>query len=74
MIRSHSSNYHAIGKYTTFKITHYECIVQLKDRKRSEDLMSMLGLNETVDRKHFSLVWSCVEERGQKCLEKGIRF
>ena len=25
------------------------CGVQLKDRKRSMDLMSMLGLNETID-------------------------
>ena len=25
------------------------CGVQLKDRKRSTDLMSMLGLNETID-------------------------
>ena len=48
------------------------CGVQLKDRKRSRDLMFMLGLNETIDQ--FSLVWSCVEERGWPCLEKGIRF
>ena len=25
------------------------CVVQLKDRKRSMDLMFMLGLNETID-------------------------
>ena len=26
------------------------CVVQLKDRKRSTDLMLMLGLSETIDR------------------------
>ena len=25
------------------------CVVQLKDRKRSTDLMFILGLNETID-------------------------
>ena len=40
------------------------CAVQLKDAKISTDLLFMLGC---------SLVWSCVEERGWSCLEKGIR-
>ena len=38
----------------------------------------MLGLIEIIDQlaidKQCSLVWSCVEERGWSCLEKGIRF
>ena len=43
------------------------CGVQLKDRKRSMDLMLMLGLNEAIDQ--LALVNSvlcrlCVEERG----------
>ena len=42
----------------------------LKDSRGCTDLMSMLGLNETMDQ----LVWSCVEERGWSRLEKGIRF
>ena len=47
------------------------CGVQLKDRKRSMDLMFMLGLKKTIDQ--CSLVWSCVEERGWPHLKKGIR-
>ena len=42
------------------------CGVQLKDIKRSTDLMLMLGLNETMDQlaiANCSLVWLCVEER-----------
>ena len=38
--------------------------VQLNDRKRSTDLMFMLGLNENIDHLSMcSLIWSCVEER-----------
>ena len=52
------------------------CGVQLRCRERSTDLM--LGLNETTDQlamaKQCSLAWSCVEERGWSCLEKGIIF
>ena len=44
------------------------CGVQLKDRKRSKDLMFMLGLYETIDQLAMAnsvhLVWFCVEERG----------
>ena len=49
------------------------CGVQLRDRKRSNDLMLMLGLNRTVDQlaveKQCLLVWSCVEERGRSHLD-----
>ena len=51
------------------------CVVQLKDRRRSADLMFMLGLKETIYQltiANCSLVWSCVEERGWSCLMKGI--
>ena len=37
------------------------CGVQLKDRKRSIDLMFMLGLNETIDQLAMA---NNVEERG----------
>ena len=50
------------------------CGVQLKDRKRSKDLI--LGLDETIDQLAIAkclLVWSCVEERGWSHLENGIR-
>ena len=54
------------------------CGVQLTDRKRPKDLMLMLGLSETNRSvgygRQCSLVWSCVEERGWSCLEKGIGF
>ena len=44
------------------------CGVLLKNRKRSTDLMFVLGLKETIDQlacdKQCALVWSCVEERG----------
>ena len=37
------------------------CGVQLKDRKRSTDLMFMLGLNETIDQLAMvnSVRWYC---------------
>ena len=52
------------------------CGVQLKDRKISTYLMSILGLNETMDQLAMasSVRWSCVEEKRWSCLEKGIRF
>ena len=54
------------------------CGVQLKDRKRSTDLMLMLGLKETMDQLSLANSVRCyghgVEERGWSCLEKGIRF
>ena len=61
------------------------CGVQLKDRKRSMDLMFMLGLNETMEQLTIanSVRWygHCrgermviVEERGWSCLENGIIF
>ena len=51
------------------------CGVLLRDRKRSIEVMFILGLNETVDQlAQCSLVRTCVEERGWSCLEKGIRF
>ena len=43
------------------------CGVLLKDRKRSIEVMFMLGLNETIDQlamAQCSLVRTCVEERG----------
>ena len=44
------------------------CGVQLKDRKRSTDLMFMLGFEGNYGSVGYgaqcSLVWSCVEERG----------
>ena len=48
------------------------CGVQLNDRKRSKDLMSMLGLSETIEQ--CSLVWSCVVGKSWSCLDKGIRL
>ena len=45
------------------------CGVQLKDRKRSTELMFMLGLNETIDQLAMAkclLVWLCIEVEGQK--------
>ena len=53
------------------------CGVQLKVSKRSMDLMSMLGLKETMHQlamANCSLVCSCVEEIGWSRLKKGIRF
>ena len=55
------------------------CGLQLKDMKRSIDLMSMLDLREIIDQfamanKQCSVVWSCIEKRWWLCLEKGIRF
>ena len=54
------------------------CGAQLKDRKRSMDLVFMLGLKEfhrsVGCSKQCLLVWSCVEERGWSRLMKGIRF
>ena len=34
---------------TKISMVRVMCVVQLKDRKRSMDLMFMLGLNETID-------------------------
>ena len=52
------------------------CGVQLKHRKRSSDLMFMLGLNEIIDQLAMknSVRWHGhgVEERGWSCLKKGI--
>ena len=45
------------------------CGVQLKDRKRSTDLMFMLGLTETIDQ----LVMAN-NVRWYGCIEEGIRF
>ena len=53
------------------------CGVQLKDRKRSMDLMFMQGLKEIIDQLAIakcSLKWSCVEEREWSHLKKGIIF
>ena len=51
------------------------CGVQLNDQKRLIVLMLMLDLNEIIDHLAMAncvMVWSCVEERGWSCLEKGI--
>ena len=51
--------------------------IQLKDRKRSTDLMSMLSLNETTDQlaMTYSARWcGHVLRRGWPCLEKDIGF
>ena len=51
------------------------CAVQLKDRNRADDLMLMLGLNETIDQiaMEISVCWyGLVEEGGWSCLEKGV--
>ena len=53
------------------------CGAQLKDRKRSSELMSILGLkNHRTDVycKQCSLAWSCAEERGWSCLLTSIRL
>ena len=52
------------------------CGVQLKDRKRSTDLMFMLGLNETIDQFAManSFCWYGHVLRGWSCLEKDIRL
>ena len=51
--------------------------MQLIDRKRSKDLMLMLGLNEAIDKLAMgnSVCWhgNVFEEGGWSCLEKGIR-
>ena len=50
---------------------------QLKDRKRSKDLMLNLGLNETMDQlaSANSGCWcGHVLRRGWSCLKKGIRL
>ena len=50
--------------------------VQVKDRKRSTDLMLMLGLSEAVDQLAMakSVRWyGHMLRRGWSCLEKGIR-
>ena len=53
------------------------CKIQLKDRKRSMDLMFMLDLNETMD--HLAVASSVcwyghVLSGGWSRLDKGIRF
>ena len=53
------------------------CGIQLKDRKRSTDLIFILDLNETIDQlamANCSLVWSCVDVSGWSCLEKALDF
>ena len=53
------------------------CGVQLLDRKRSTNLMLMLGLNHNRSAgcvKQCSLVWLCIDERKWSCPKKGIRF
>ena len=52
------------------------CGVQLKGRKRSKDLMLMLGLSEAIDQwaMAYSVHWyGHVLRRGLSCAE-GIRF
>ena len=51
------------------------CGVQLKDGKRSTDLMFIVSMRETIVGygKQCSLVWSCVEEGGWSCVEEGGR-
>ena len=44
------------------------CGVQFKDRKISTDLMLDLAMANCL------LVWSCAEDRGWSCFEKGILF
>ena len=41
------------------------CGVQLIDKKRANDLMLMLGLNDTIDQLAMacSLAWSYIEKR-----------
>ena len=52
------------------------CGVQLKDRRRSMDLMFfLLGLKETIDQLAMTnSVWSCVEERGYHVLRRAFDF
>ena len=53
------------------------CGVQLKDRKRSTDLMFMLCVNETIGQLAIasSVHWyGHVLRRGWSCPENGIRF
>ena len=59
------------------------CRVQLKDRKIAEDLMLMLGLNETIDQLAMTNSiclyghvfceggWACVHEGGWSCVQEG---
>ena len=48
------------------------CGVQLNDRKRSKDMMWMLGLIVTTEQ--CSLAWSWVVGKSWSCQEKGIRL
>ena len=52
--------------------------MQLKDIKRSMNLMLMLGSNEAIDQLAIadSVHWHehVFDERGWSCLEMGIRF
>ena len=55
-----------------------KCGVQLKDRKRSTDLMFMLGLNETMNQLAManSVRWygNVLRREDGHIFEKGIRF
>ena len=61
---------------TERSIVRAMCEELLRDIKRSKDLK--LVLNETIGQlamantAHFG--WSCVEEKGWSCFQKGIKF
>ena len=52
------------------------CGVQLKDRKRSTDVMFILGLNETVNHLAISVHWygHVLRREDGHVLRMGIRF
>ena len=66
-----------ISRRTEISVVRAMCGVQVKDRKRSTDLMFMLGLNETIDQLAIatSVRWyGNTKKRGWSCLGKGTRF
>ena len=52
--------------------------MQLRNRKRYEDLTMVFSLNESMDQlavvNSVCWIWSYVEKRGWSCLKKGTRF
>jgi len=44
------------------------------DRKNTDKLMDMLGLNETLDKMAIAsksaMVWSCFEKRWERCFKE----
>ena len=47
------------------------CGAKLMENKRTEDLMEMLGLKETVVQM-AKMVWTCVREGWWACFEKSV--